>query len=65
MKRYKITVMLPHTQEVVVADLQEAHSEATKLVPKDDTGALMGTVTSIEFVGDVQTDDIFPEDPAA
>jgi len=65
MKRYEVKVMLPHTQEIVVRDLREAHSEATKLVGKDDDGTLLGTVVSIEFLGDVETEEFFPKDPAA
>ena len=56
MKRYKISVLLPQSTEVVVADIQAAHNEATKMVPKDEHGGLLGVVQTIEYIEDVITD---------
>lgn len=56
MKRYLIKLMMPVEKEVVVADLKAAHHEATKLVGKDNQGTLLGIVSSIKFLGEVQTE---------
>ena len=61
MKRYKITMMVPETFEVVVIDAQAAHNEATRLAGKDDEGRPAAIVQSIEFLGDVQTEPLFEE----
>lgn len=60
MKRYKITLMIPAEEEVVVSDLQAAHNEATRLAVamggKTPAGAPKALVQSIEFIGDVATE---------
>jgi len=58
MKRYRIVLMVAQAQEVVVADLQEAHNEATKLASATVLGDIKSIVQSIEFVSDVQTEEI-------
>lgn len=62
MKRYQITLLVPQTKEVVVRDAQAAHNEATRLAGGAGAKAI---VSSIEFVGDVQTEPLdFPEGAA-
>ncbi len=56
MKRYLIELMMPVKHEVVVADLQAAHNEATKLAGKDEKGTPLGIVSSITLLGEVQTE---------
>ena len=56
MKRFRITLMVPHSTEVVVADAQAAHNEATRLAGKDTDSQPQAIVQSIEFIGDVQTE---------
>jgi len=56
MKRYLIKLMMPAEHEVVVADLREAHNEATKLAGKDEKGTPIGIVSSITLIGEVQTE---------
>ena len=66
MKRYKITIMVPHVEEVVVTDAQAAHNEAKRLAGKTHGGLPDATVHSIEFVNDVQTEPLdFPGGDAA
>ena len=62
MKRYRIVVMIPHAEEVVVADTQEAHNEATKLANASELGDIKAIVQSIQFIEDVQTDSFFDDD---
>ena len=66
MKRFKITLMVPHSTEVVVADMQAAHNEATRLSQPAASG-LAAIVHSVEELGDVVTEEIdFGDfDPAA
>jgi len=56
MKRYRIIVMVPHAKEVVVADVQAAHNEATKLVEAQALGDLAARVHTIEEIEDVPGD---------
>ena len=37
MKRYKITLLVPHSKEILAANEQEAHKEATRLTQVDNT----------------------------
>jgi len=62
MKRFRITMLVPSVSEVVVADAQAAHNEATRLAGKDEDGRPAAVVKSIEFVGDVQTEPLFAEE---
>lgn len=57
MKRYRITLMVPHIKEVVVADAQGAHNEATRLATPV-AGQPPALVHSIEEIGDVVTEPI-------
>ena len=56
MKRFKIVLLVPHSREVVVRDVQEAHNEATRLAEADGHSGIKATVHSVEEIGDVQTD---------
>ena len=56
MKRYNITLLVPHSTEVIVADAQAAHNEATRLAGPDGNGSPQAIVQSIEFLGDVETE---------
>ena len=56
MKRFKITLMVPHSTEIVVADAQAAHNEATRLADADVHEGPKALVHSVEEVGDVQTE---------
>jgi hypothetical protein len=58
MKRFKITLLVPHSTEIVVASVQEAHNEATRLVEADVQSGPAAVVHSIEEIGDIQTDPI-------
>lgn len=59
MKRYKITLLVQHSREVVVADAQAAHNEATRLANANVApGEWPAIVHSVEYVSDVQTDPI-------
>jgi len=58
MKRYKITLMVPHSTEIVVASVQEAHNEATRLAGGDVAEGPKAMVHSVEEIGDIQTDPI-------
>ena len=53
MKRFKITLLVPQIKEVVVADAQAAHNEATRLAGGAGVTAI---VSSIEYVEDVDTE---------
>ena len=56
MKRYLIKLMMPAEEEVIVADLQAAHNEATKLAGKDEHGTPIGIVSSITLLGEIDTE---------
>lgn len=58
MKRFKITLMVPHSREVVVADAQAAHNEATRLATIPVDGSPCAVVHSIEEIEDVITEPI-------
>ena len=59
MKRYKITLMVPHSREIVVADAQAAHNEATRLARSGIApGEAAAIVHSVEYINDVQTEEI-------
>ena len=55
MKRYKITLLVEHSKEVIVASAQEAHNEATRLAGTKGDGTPKAIVQSIELLGDVET----------
>lgn len=63
MKRFRIVLMVPQAQEVVVADAQEAHNEATKFATAYTDGDIKAIVQSIQFIEDIQTESFFDEDP--
>jgi len=56
MKRFKIMLMTPHAQEVVVADAQEAHNEATRLADAAVQDGMKAIVLSVQEIEDVQVD---------
>ncbi len=56
MKRYKITLLIPYSQETVVATAQDAHNEATRLANAHTADEAKAIVQSIEFLNDVQTE---------
>lgn len=59
MKRFKITLLVPHSREVVVADAQAAHNEATRLAKANVLpGDHPAIVHSVEFINDIQTEEI-------
>jgi len=59
MKRFRITLLVPHSREIVVADTQAAHNEATRLAKANVApGEQAAIVNSIEFLGDVMTEEI-------
>jgi hypothetical protein len=60
MKRFKITLMVPHSTEVVVADAQAAHNSATHLAnqPTHEQDAPATFVHSVEEIEDVITEPI-------
>lgn len=59
MKRFKITLLVPHSREIVVADTQAAHNEATRLASANVVpGEPKAIVSSIEEIEDVQTEPI-------
>jgi len=58
MKRFKITLMVPHSKEIVVANAQEAHNEATRLAAAEVHEGPKALVHSVEELGDIQTDPI-------
>jgi hypothetical protein len=58
MKRFRITLMVPHSTEVVVADAQAAHNEATRLAQAPADGSPPAIVQSIEEIEDVITEPI-------
>jgi hypothetical protein len=58
MKRFKITLMIPHSTEIVVATMQEAHNEATRLASAEVHEGPKARVHSVEEIEDVTTDPI-------
>lgn len=63
MKRFKITLLVPQTKEIVVADAQAAHNEASRLANGAGAKAI---VSSIEFIENVETElDLGNSDPDA
>ena len=56
MKRFKITLMVPHSREIVVADAQAAHNEASRLATAPLEGEPSALVHSIEEIEDVITE---------
>ena len=58
MKRFKITLMVPHSREIVVADTQTAHNEATRLAAAPQDGEIAAVVHSVEEIGSVITEPI-------
>jgi hypothetical protein len=54
MKRFKITILVPHSREILATDLQEAHKEAVRLVHDDDThpGTPKAVLHSVKFIQD-------------
>jgi hypothetical protein len=59
MKKYRIVLLVPHSTEVVVTDVQGAHNEATKLAYAHTASQAYGkaVVQSIEFVEEVDEGD--------
>jgi len=58
MKRFKITLLVPHSTEVVVADIQAAHNEATRLANQPTDSGAAAIVQAIEDLGPVATEEI-------
>jgi len=58
MKRFKITLMVPHSKEIVVGSVQEAHNEATRLASAEVHEGPKAMVHSVEEIEDVNTDPI-------
>ena len=58
MKRFKITLMVPHSKEIVVATVQEAHNEATRLASAEVHGGPKAIIHSVEELGFVTTEPI-------
>ena len=59
MKRFKITLLVPHSREIVVVDAQAAHNEATRLATAHTANnEPKAIVSSIEEIEDVQTEPI-------
>jgi len=56
MRRYKITVMVPRSKEVVVADEAAAHRAAIQFATDQHKDSLLAIVHSIEYIGAVQTE---------
>jgi len=56
MKIYEIVMMTPAKREVIVADTQAAHNEATKMVAAAEQAGTRIIIQSIEYKGEVQTD---------
>ena len=54
MKRYKITLMIPHTQETLAVDEREAAREAERLAKINSTHHKAGKafIHSVEFMQD-------------
>lgn len=66
MKRFRITLMVPHSTEIIAGTMQEAHNEATRLVSAGvyDNGprALVHSVEALEdlIVEEIDFDNIRP-----
>jgi len=58
MKRFKITLMVPHSKEIVVATMQEAHNEATRLAAGEVAEGPKAMVHSVEEIEGVVTEPI-------
>ena len=58
MQRYKITLLVPHSREIIVADVQAAHNEATRLAKGTLEGEMAAIVHSIEYLSEVKTEEI-------
>jgi len=58
MKRFKIVLMVPNVTEVVVADAQAAHNEATRMAAITADGLPPARVHMVEFLNDVVTEEI-------
>lgn len=58
MNRFKITLMVPHSTEIVVATMQEAHNEATRLAAAEVYDGPKAVVHSVEEIESVNTDPI-------
>jgi len=58
MKRFKITLMVPHSKEIVVTDAQAAHNEATRLAAATVQDGPKALVHSVEELEDVQTEPV-------
>jgi len=56
MKRFKITLMVPHEMEVVVSDAQAAHNEASRLIAARHNEDPVAFVHSVTEIGDVRTE---------
>ena len=61
MNRYKITLMVPHTTEIVAATMQEAHNEATRLASAEVHEGPKAMVHSVEEIDTVITEIDFGE----
>ena len=58
MKRYRITLLVPQTKEIVVKDAQAAHNEASRLAAAHALGSLKPVVHSVEYLEEVVTEEI-------
>jgi hypothetical protein len=58
MKRFRITMLVPHSTIVVVPDAQAAHNEATRLAEPPTDGSGRAIVQSIEEIDEIQTEPI-------
>lgn len=58
MKRFKITLLIPHSKEIVVETMQEAHNEASRLAAARAAPGPKAIVHSVEEVGFVTTEPI-------
>jgi len=54
MKRYRVTLLVPHSKDILAVDEKEAYKEATRMTQADDTKdkAPKAVLHSIKYIRD-------------